>query len=114
MTKRTRLTLWFAGVLVLSLFAMGAISYYGLVIEPKNKARLSAADPEAKVDPPGEELLEALAWSGVPALILGLGGGWWLMRRALAPVTALTHAAQQINEHNLNKPLVRSGNGDEL
>jgi signal transduction histidine kinase len=114
MTIRRRLTLWFAGVLVMSLFAMGAISYYGLVIEPKNKARLSAADPEAKVDPPGEELLEALAWSGVPALILGLGGGWWLMRRALAPVTALTHAAQQINEHNLNKPLARSGNGDEL
>jgi len=114
MTIRTRLTLWFAGVLVVSLFAMGALSYYGLVVEPRNKAQLSPTDPESKADPPGEELLEALAWSGVPALVLGLGGGWWLMRRALAPVAALTKAAERINEHNLNRALVRSGNGDEL
>jgi signal transduction histidine kinase len=117
MTIRTRLTLWFAGVLVVSLFAMGGLSYYELVVEPRNKerARLSATNPEeAKEDPPGEELLEALAWAGIPALVLGLGGGWWLMRRALAPVASLTQAAERINEHNLNKPLARSGNGDEL
>jgi signal transduction histidine kinase len=36
------------------------------------------------------------------------------MRRALAPVAALTEAAEQINEHTLNKSLARSGNGDEL
>lgn len=114
MTIRTRLTIWFAAVLVVSLFAMGALSYYGLVVEPRNKARLAPTDPEAKQDPPGEELLEALAWSGGPALVLGLGGGWWLMRRALAPVAALTQAAERINEHNLNKPLARSGNRDEL
>lgn len=114
MTIRTRLTLWFAAVLVLSLLAMGALSYYGLVIEPRNKARLAPTDPEAKADPPGEELLEAIAWSGGPALILGLGGGWWLMRRTLAPVAALTQAAQRINEHNLNQSLARTGNGDEL
>jgi signal transduction histidine kinase len=114
MTIRTRLTFWFAAVLVLSLFGMGALSYYGLVVEPRNKARLSSTDPEAKQDPPGEELLEALAWSGVPALVLGLGGGWWLMRRALAPVTALTQAAERVNEHHLNETLPRTGNGDEL
>jgi signal transduction histidine kinase len=117
MIIRTRLTFWFAGVLVVSLLAMGGLSYYELVVEPRNKARAQAAakNPnEVKEDPPAEELLEALAWSGVPALVLGLGGGWWLMRRALAPVADLTQAAQRINEHNLNKPLARSGNGDEL
>jgi signal transduction histidine kinase len=117
MTIRTRLTLWFAGVLMVSLFAMVGLSYYELVVEPRNKARMQASEAnpeEMKEDPPGEELLEALAWSGVPALVLGLGGGWWLMRRTLAPVAALTEAAERINEHNLNKPLARSGNGDEL
>jgi signal transduction histidine kinase len=117
MTIRIRLTLWFAAVLVLSLLAMGALSYYELVVEPRNNARAQAAakNSEAvKEDPPGEELMEALAWSGIPALVLGLGGGWWLMRRTLAPIAALTQAAEQINEHNLNKPLGRSGNGDEL
>jgi signal transduction histidine kinase len=117
MTIRVRLTLWFAAVLVLSLFAMGGLSYYELVVEPRNKARAQAgatSPEEVMEDPPGEELLEALAWSGIPALVLGLGGGWWLMRRTLAPISALTQAAEKINEHNLNKPLGRSGNGDEL
>ncbi len=117
MTIRVRLTFWYATVLVLSLFAMGGLSYYELVVEPRNKARAQAGaknPEEVKEDPPGEELLEALAWSGIPALVLGLGGGWWLMRRTLAPIAALTQAAEQINEHNLKKPLARTGNGDEL
>lgn len=117
MTIRTRLTFWFAAVLVLSLFGMGALSYYGLVVEPRNKARAQTAMAnvdEGNEDPPGEELLEALAWSGIPALVLGLGGGWWLMRRALAPVAALTQAAERVNEHHLNETLPRSGNRDEL
>ncbi len=114
MTIRTRLTFWFVTVLLLSLFTMGSFSYYGLVVEPRNKAHLSPDNPEAKVDPPGEELLEALAWSGIPALVLGLGAGWWLMRRALAPVATLTQAAERVNEHHLNETLPRSGNGDEL
>src|SRR6476469_1228386 len=98
MTIRMRLTFWFAAVLVLSLLAMGGLSYYELVVEPRNKARAQAAakNPEdVKEDPPGEELMEALAWSGIPALVLGLGGGWWLMRRTLAPIAALTHATEQ-------------------
>src|SRR5437016_516516 len=117
MTIRTRVAFWFAAVLVLSLLGMGALSYYGLVIEPRNKARAQTATTnpkEAQEDPPGEELLEALAWSGIPALILGLGGGWWLMRRALAPITALTRAAERVNEHHLGERLPRTGNGDEL
>src|SRR6267154_2243952 len=112
MTIRTRLTFWFAGVLVVSLFAMGGLSYYELVVEPRNKARAQAGaknPEEVKEDPPGEELLEALAWSGIPALVLGLGGGWWLMRRTLAPIAALTQAAERVNEHHLNETLPRSG-----
>src|SRR5258708_11259850 len=36
------------------------------------------------------------------------------MRGALGRVASLTKAGERINEHNLNKPLARSGNGDEL
>jgi signal transduction histidine kinase len=50
----------------------------------------------------------------VPATLLALGGGWWMMRRALAPVAALTRAAERVNEHNLGDRLPRTGNGDEL
>ena len=36
------------------------------------------------------------------------------MRRALAPVQALTRAAEQLNESTLGQSLPRTGNGDEL
>lgn len=53
-------------------------------------------------------------FGGVPALLLALVGGWFLMRRALAPVTRLTRAAEQIHLGNLQQRLPQSGNGDEL
>ena len=116
MTIRTRLTLWFAGVLFVTLLAMGALSYYELVLEPRNQALHRKVPPKEDA---GEEnslvdMLEIVAWCGVPALALALGGGWWMMRKALAPVTALTRAAERINEHNLRERLPRTGNGDEL
>jgi signal transduction histidine kinase len=111
MTIRTRLTLWFAAVLLVSLLAMGALCYYELVVEPRRNA---ASGVHLKGEEPPEEVLEALLWCGIPALILGLGGGAWLMRRTLAPIVALTQTAEQLTEHNLSQRLVRSGNGDEL
>ena len=51
---------------------------------------------------------------GLPAVLLGLLGGWWLTRRALAPVAELTEAITRIHERNLREPLPRTGNGDEL
>ncbi|HEX7577228.1 MAG TPA: ATP-binding protein, partial [Verrucomicrobiae bacterium] len=60
------------------------------------------------------ETSEMVFQVGVPAVLLGLLGGWWLTRRALAPVKKLTDAATRIHERNLRDPLPRSRNGDEL
>jgi signal transduction histidine kinase len=111
MTIRVRFALWFAGVLFLSLIAMGSLSYYELVVEPRQKGSSTAYDP---AETPLSETLEFLAWCGVLPLGLALAGGWWLMRQSLAPITALTQAAEGINEHNLHQRLPRTGNGDEL
>ena len=46
--------------------------------------------------------------------LLALGGGWWLMRRALAPVAALTRAAERDHRAQPRRQLPRTGNGDEL
>src|SRR5262245_59460790 len=116
MTIRTRLTLWFTGTLFVSLLAMGVLSFFELVVEPRSQAaRAEAAvkGPDSEAEEAGD-ILGILAWCGLPALAVGLGGGWWLMRKALAPVAALTQAAERMNEHNLGRPLPRSGNGDEL
>jgi len=47
-------------------------------------------------------------------LILATGGGYWLSRRALAPVDQITRAAQEINSNNLAKRLDVPRSGDEL
>jgi signal transduction histidine kinase len=114
MTIRTRLTFWFVGILFAALLAMSLFSYFELVAEPRYKALHPERRKEEADEGGGGEVLEILAWCGVPSVVLALGGGWWLMRRALAPVAALTRAAERINEHNLGERLASTGNGDEL
>jgi signal transduction histidine kinase len=115
MRIRTKFTLWFSGILFAALVAMSALAYRELVMEPRNKVisgRATAAQELAENG--GEDILSALLWCGVPALLLALGGGWWLMRSALAPVAALTRAAEHLNERNLGQTLPRTRNHDEL
>ena len=47
-------------------------------------------------------------------LVLASGGGYWLSRRALAPVDQITRAAQDINSNSLAKRLDVPQSGDEL
>jgi len=111
MTIRARLTLWYAGVLFASIIVCGTLLYQEWVIEPQERAkRHEGADNET----PLEDLFENVLLTAVPAAALGLGGGWWLMRKALAPLAALTGAVERVNENNLEAQLPRSGNGDEF
>jgi len=116
MTIRTRLTLWYAGVLFVSILLMGAVAYHEFVVE-KRRDRKSSQQHEPRKDEAqedAEDLTDILLGYGIPTALLGLGGGWLLTRKVLAPVAALTEAAARIHERNLGTPLPRSGNGDEL
>jgi signal transduction histidine kinase len=116
MTIRTRLTLWYAGLIIVSLLAMGLLSYHEFVLEPrqKNSPAALAGKQVAEEESDFREVFTILIACGFPAAALALTGGWWLMRKALKPVAALTLAAQAINERNLGERLPRSGNGDEF
>jgi len=113
MTIRARLSLWYAGVLFSALLAMGALAYYEFVAEPRLHPP-GAPGEEAAGDEGLGDVISLVLWCGVPAAALGLAGGWWLTRQALAPVAALTHAAERITEHNLSARLPQRGTGDEL
>src|SRR5208282_3531082 len=111
MTIRARLTIWYVGLMFVSMVAMGAISYYqfvavtrGLVLRGKATASELAEEQDDFV-----QIAQIVLWGGVPAALLALGGGWWLTRKALAPVAALTQAAERVNERSLRDQLPRSG-----
>jgi signal transduction histidine kinase len=61
-----------------------------------------------------DDVIGLVFWIGIPALLLSVGGGAWMMRKALAPVASLIRVAEGINEQNLGDQLPRTGNGDEL
>ncbi len=114
MTIRTRLTAWYAALMFVSLLAMALLMYHEFAPEPR--ARLETATPKFEEGDEGDlrETLRIIFWCGVPSALLALAGGWWLMRKALTPVAALTLAAEKIHDRNLSEQLPRSGNGDEL
>ena len=110
MTIRTRLNLWYAAILGVALLVMGGLSYNEFILEKRHP------DPKERNDAAHdvEDLVYILGVTVLPAVALGLAGGWWLARQALAPVAALTQAAEKIHERNLGDKIPRTGNGDEL
>ena len=113
MTIRTRLTLWYAAVMFVSLLAMGALIYNTFAPDPRPQTSSTESSVESD-EGDLSEMFRILFWCGVPPALLALAGGWWLMRRALTPVAALTAAAEKIHEGNLAQKMARTGNGDEL
>jgi two-component system heavy metal sensor histidine kinase CusS len=71
----------------------------------------------ASLDPIEEstrELTQLLFWSA-PLLLLMIGvTGYWISRRALAPVDEMTHAASRISVHSLERRLRIPRTRDEL
>lgn len=109
MTIRTRLTLWYSGVLLLTLCILGGGLYYEFVIEPAKSARTGSP-----YEPIAEEINEVLGLWALPAVLFTVWGGWLLIRKALAPVSTLTEATKRITAQNLREQLPRTGNGDEI
>src|SRR5262245_12280834 len=107
MTIRSRLTLWFGGILLVSLAVMSGVLHYEWV---EQQQRLT--DQTQAPEPAWEEVGEILLFYGLPTALLLLAGSWWLLRKSLAPVSSLTRAAERIHAHNLKERLPRTGNGD--
>ena len=110
MTIRTRMTLWYSGVLLLSMALITILSLDELH-ERNDRHR---GERQRSAYKGMQEIVGIVLWVGLPAALLSVGGGWWLMRKALAPVATLTAAANRVNERNLSEELPRTGNGDEL
>ena len=113
MTIRARLTLWYAGILFVSTLLIAGLSYREFLREQRQAQKHKIPAEEGELDG-WEDVVQITVVCGIPAALLGLSGGWWLMRKSLSPVAAITAAARRITEKNLREPLPRTGNGDEL
>ncbi len=109
MTIRSRLTLWYVSVSLVALAVIGSGLYYELVIE---RARDLAQSGHA--DSVAVEISDILLFYTLPAIGIMVLGGWWLTRKALAPLSKLTEGAERISVHNLSEKLPQPGTGDEL
>ena len=115
MKIRTRLTLWYAAIFSVSLLVIGIATYSNLVLEARARAAHRHHHHAKEVDrDAGTDITQIILFGGGTGIVVGLLGGWWLTRRAFAPVTRLTQAAEKISAANLNEKLPRSGSGDEL
>jgi heavy metal sensor kinase len=99
------MTIWYSGVLLLSTLLIAILSFNELHERRERPTRVYRGM---------EELIQIVLWIGVPAVLLSIGGGWWLMRKALTPVASLAAAARNVTERNLSQQLPRTYNHDEL
>lgn len=110
MRIRTQLALWYSLILLAGLLLVSGWAYYEIVVEHPAIARALAKEGHTLL----EEFVEVMLFGGMPALFIAVLGGWFLMRRALAPVNTLTTTLESIHAETLGRQLPRSGNGDEL
>ena len=105
----TRVSIWYAGLLVISLTLLTLVLYFELVYERNIRIRSGV-----QADSIQEEIVEIVIYYGLPSALLLLGVGWRIVQRSLLPLNRLTAAAEEINANTLHKRLPRSMNHDEL
>jgi heavy metal sensor kinase len=81
---------------------------------PGNTYTVQLAAPLAQVSDVLQQLQWLLVLSIPVVLVLASLGGYWMSRRALAPVDAIASTARSISEHSLSRRLANLQTGDEL
>ena len=109
MSIRSRLTLWFGGILGVSLVMLAAVLHYEWEEQQERMLQRRQAPETA-----WHEVGEIVLMFGLPTAVLLLVGGSLLLRKSFAPVAALTRAAESIQLDNLKQRLPLTGSGDEL
>ena len=88
--------------------------HYRVGMFEKDGIVLRLASSLDEVDEIGEDLLLAFLTAGPIVLALAAAGGWLISKQALAPVTALTEAADRISAEHLDQRLPVHGAQDEI
>ncbi len=108
MTIRNQLALRYTLVAGVALLLLAGLLHHEFVVEPRQRKTFDIPDyPQSFFT----EYAEVFIYGMLPVV---LGGGWWLMRRTLAPITKLTQEVEQMQADNLHRRLPRTHRGDEV
>lgn len=108
MTLRRRVGLLYAGIVAVCALLLLGLIHHEFVIEPKHHC---PSCPPIAGGILWAEIAEVVFYAMIP---LVLGGGWWLMRRALDPIGAFARRIEHIHARNLRAPLPLTGESAEL
>ncbi len=108
MTLRRRLALRYAVIVGACTLLLAGLAYHEFVVEPHVRRLLGQAKPSGSS---WGEIAEIVFHALIPVVLVG---GWWFMKRILAPLDALARAVERIHAGNLDEPLPRPGTGDEV
>jgi heavy metal sensor kinase len=85
-----------------------------VVVGPDGPMTVQVARSLAEYDHESSELLLTFLMAGPLTLLVAVGGGYFLARRALAPVQKMTRTANQIGAERLNQRIDVDNPDDEL
>lgn len=108
MTLRQRRAFRYLAVVVGCLLLLAGLAYHEFVVEPRVRKEMGIPKPSGSTWGEDAEIF----FHGMIPVVLGCG--WWLMRKTLAPINALTQSVEHLHPGNLCEPLPRSHNGDEV
>ncbi|WP_030443948.1 sensor histidine kinase [Actinocatenispora sera] len=115
MSVRLKLTLSYAGFLMVAGALMLAVVYFFLL---RYVPWVVVTSTPGMMIPGRTDLIEAfapkIAWMMLFLLIFGLFGGWILAGRMLAPLTRITHATRKAASGSLSHRIELEGRADEF
>lgn len=119
LTVRLKLTLSYAGFLVVAgVVMLGAVWLFLLRYVPDRAMLIAADDRTDGVFPIRSGLLRVFAPRAAGALallaVVGLVGGWWLAGRMLAPLGRITDATRRVASGSLSHRIGLEGRHDEF
>jgi two-component system sensor histidine kinase VanS len=118
LSVRIKLTLSYAGFLVLAGFALAAVTWYLLRFVPQGNLQIIGEDVDQAWAPNRSDLLRVFFPAAGAMLIflsaVGLGGGWVLAGRMLKPLSLIDQAARRIADGDLTQRVQLPGRTDEF
>lgn len=110
MTLRRRLSLWYGVVLVACVLLAVLPAYDELIIDAPNYSHYEEQIAHKRF----RDVLKDMVLVSLPPVLIGIVGGWFMVRRALKPLDRLTRLAEKMDEHTLGERLPAEKRDEEF